>query len=292
MTVLASFIGHGHSANPYNSQWERILAAVEDVSHVASGPSTAGPSHAGSHAVDPFDSQTSWSDVLRGHGWTGNRVPSDHHIYTEFDQDVNRLQSGHADPSTEPHPTLRNQAMPSRSTDPEIALDHGSFLAQVADRVYSSAGASRAQRAHAVISPPSQKLYRDPDRFAIFVSKLPDVKSQHGVWPMEIDGSRYLLHQIMPKNPTFKLVSDHTETHAKARAFLSVSKEVGPPHSGRFQFVGTVLAPYRQDFMSFRDQVLSTDAVRLSEVRALGPTTFEARLERHPALRSSSERQD
>lgn len=78
--------------NPLLEEWERFLTSAEDAPHSAPSSSRDSSSRTFHLAIDPYDSGTSWSDIL-GHTSSTEPATSDHHVYTELDHDLNVLLS-------------------------------------------------------------------------------------------------------------------------------------------------------------------------------------------------------
>lgn len=119
----------------------------------------------------------------------------------------------------------------------------------------------------------------DQGLFELIVTTLAAVDRKHGMYPVQIGSERYLLQQAKANMHDFRALNGFA-AEERWHIWYNVFHEVGRVGTkGTFSFVGSFRGPYAQVNKPFRDRFLSPTAVKLSEIRALSGSTFEAQVQ-------------
>ncbi|KAF6767437.1 hypothetical protein PSEUBRA_004848 [Kalmanozyma brasiliensis GHG001] len=119
----------------------------------------------------------------------------------------------------------------------------------------------------------------DQEVFSLIATKLAGVDRRHGMYPIQIGAERYLLEQARPTSHDFRVLNGFN-VQDRWHIWYGVYHEIGRVGTkGTFSYVGAFRGPYAQVNTPFRDRELGPTAVKLSDIRALSGSTFEAQVQ-------------
>lgn len=286
IATLACLIHFGWCAGPSLTEWEKMLAEFEDSARRAPNPYAASSSHPQRLATDPYDTRTSWSDVLLMHATPADLAAVDHDANMQMDQDINSLRSQRANVPPQHSATLPattpEQALLQRNGVIELTHDQRvSILKMARDAIYVATGrVELAGEEHDKVRPYMRALQKDGLQF--YTPELLNLKPGQGVWPVTIAKQQLLLHQVTPKSPRYKYLHDWEQKKTLNRFHVAVWKHVGTLDPGIYTYVGSFPAPQNRLWYKYRDGELSKLVFRVNKAHILSGSTLHMQLEQVP----------